>query len=232
MPCASAIDRRRVSFGDDVGVAVRVVANEWPARFLAPRLGGLVSAHERLTVALAESHREPDLERREADVFVRHGLPARGRVVRVRLGTIVAAIYGAAHFVAAHPEATTERRWRGCAWVAYDAPHEVFQSMAWLRERLGDRQPRVRASRVSLQLEAIRAGAGLGILPCFVGDADPTLVRVSAVIGDLDHDYWLLVHPDLRAVPHIRRVIDWIRDAFTEQRAALRGHVQGGMRRP
>jgi DNA-binding transcriptional LysR family regulator len=211
---------------------VRIVANEWAARFLAPRLAALGAAHERFTVALAESHREPDLERREADLFVRHGLPARGRVVRVRLGTIVAALYGAAHYVAAHPEATTERRWRGCAWVAYDAPHEVFQSMAWLRERLGDGQPRVRASRLSLQLEAIRAGAGLGILPCFVGDADPTLVRVSAVISELDHDYWLLVHPDLRGVARIRRVIDGIRNAFTEQRAALRGQVQSSTRRP
>ena len=224
---ASAIDRRRASFGDEAGATVRIVTNEWPARFLAPQLGALVAAHERLSVALAESHLEPDLERREADVFIRHGAPARGRLVRVRLGTIAAAIYGAADFVSAHPEATTERRWRDCAWVAYDAPHEYFRSMAWLRERLGDVQPRVRASRVSLQLEAIRAGAGLGIVPCFIGDADPSLVRVTGVIDELDSDYWLVVHADLRAVARIRRVIDWIRHAFVVERPALRGHARG-----
>jgi DNA-binding transcriptional LysR family regulator len=220
---ASAIDRRRASFGDEPDTAVRVVTNEWPARFLAPRLGALVAAHERLTVALAESHLEPDLERREADVFVRHPAPARGRLVRVRLGTICAAVYGAVEFVGANPEAATDQRWRSCAWVAYDAPHEVFRSMVWLRERLGDRPPRVRANRVALQLEAIRAGAGLGILPCFVGDADPALVRVTGVIDALDCDYWLLVHPDLRSVARIRRVIDWIRKAFADQRVTLRG---------
>jgi DNA-binding transcriptional LysR family regulator len=220
---AAAIDRRRAGFGSDAGGAVRVVAGEWVARFLAPRLAAFAAAHDGIAVSLAESHTDPDLERREADLFIRHGLPARGRVIRMALGTMMGAIYGARDFVAAHPEATTEARWRRCAWVAYDAPHEYFRSMAWLAKRFGDHAPRVRASRVALQLEAIRAGAGLGILPCFVGDADPALVRLTAPIEELEADYWLLVHPDLRAVPRVRRVIDWIRAAFKDARPLLLG---------
>jgi DNA-binding transcriptional LysR family regulator len=200
-----------------------VVANEWAARFLAPRLGDLASSHEDLTVELAESHNDPDLDRREADLFVRHGLPARGHLVRVGLGAMAAAIYGAETYVAANAAAKTEHRWHRCAWVAFDSPHEYFRTMTWLAARLGDRPPRVRASRVALQLEAIRAGAGLGILPCVVGDDDPSLVRVTSPIEEIEHDYWLLVHPDLRAVPRVRRVTDWIRTTFKESRPALLG---------
>jgi len=116
--------------------------------FLAPHLAGLTSAHRDLTVELDETHLEPDLDPREADLFVRHGLPARGHLVRVGLG-----------------------------------------------------------------VEAIRAGAGLGILPCFVGDADPTLARLTAPIAELGADYWLVV----------RRLIDWVRAAFKEGRPALQG---------
>src|SRR5437867_549496 len=109
-------------------------------------------------------------------------------------------------------------------WVArFLAPHEYFRSMAWLMERLGDRRPQVRASRFSLQVEAIRAGAGLGILPCFVGDADARLVRLTAPITELGADYWLLVHPDLKMVPRVRLLIDWIRTAFKDSRRALQG---------
>jgi DNA-binding transcriptional LysR family regulator len=114
---------------------------------------------------------DPDLDRCEADLIVRDGLPARGRLVRAGLGAIAGAIYGADVFVDAHPEARTDARWRRCPWVAYDVPHEYFRPMAWLAKRLGDRVARVRASRIALRLEAIRAGAGLGILPCFIGDA-------------------------------------------------------------
>ena len=219
---ATAIDRRRAGFGPDVGGAVRLMTGEWVARYLAPRLGDLAAAHADLTITLAETHQDPDLERREADLYVKHGLPARGRLIRTRLGSLLPAIYGARPYVEAHPDAKTEARWRRCAWVAYDVPHESFRSMAWLAQRLADRTPRVRANRIGLQIEAIRAGAGLGILPCFVGDTDPALVRVTAPIGELEADYWLLVHPDLRAVPRVRRVIEWIRMVFKEPRPAAR----------
>ena len=129
---ATAIDRRRVAFGDEGGAVVRVAAGECPARFLAPRLAGLAATSADLTVELVDTHGEPDLDRREADLFVRHGLPARGHLVRVGLGTMAAAIYGATHLVEAQPAARTDARWRTCPWVAYDAPHEYFRSMAWL----------------------------------------------------------------------------------------------------
>lgn len=215
---ATAIDRRRAAFDDDRGGTVRVVANEWGARFLAPRLGALAETHPELTVSLAESHLEPDLDRREADLLLSHGLPARGHLVRMGLGAITAAVYGSAGFVDAHPEARTEARWLRCAWVAYDAPHEYFSTMTWLSERLGDRKPRVRASRIALQLEAIRAGAGLGILPCFLGDAELALVRLTPPIEELTADYWLIQHPDMRAVPRVQRVAKWIVAAFKERR--------------
>jgi DNA-binding transcriptional LysR family regulator len=227
---ATAIDRRRAAFGDDAGGVVRIAAGEWAAHFLAPRLAHLAAAHRDLAVELAETHDEPDLGRREADLFVRHGLPARGHLVRIGLGAMAAAIYGARSLVEVQPAARTEARWRACPWVAYDAPHEYFRSMAWLAERTGDRRPRIRASRFGLQLEAVRAGAGLGILPCFVGDAHPALVRLTAPIAELANDQWLLVHPDLRAVPRVRRAMDWIRATYREARPLLQPG-RAGLRR-
>lgn len=220
---ATALDRRGAAFGAEAGGVVRVAAAEWAARFLAPHLGALAERHPDITVELVETHLEPDLGRREADLFVRHGLPSRGSLIRVALGTMATAVYGTTGFVDAQAAARTDARWRACAWVAYDTPHEYFRTMAWLAERLRDRPARVRANRVALQLEAIRAGAGLGLLPCFVGDADPTLVRVSAPIADLTVDYWLLVHPDLKTVLRVRRVSDWIRATFKDARAELQG---------
>jgi len=220
---ATTIDRRRMAFGEDGAGVVRVSAGEWPARFLAPRLAALSGKLGALTVELVETHNEPDLDRREADLLIRHGLPARGHLVRIGLGTVEAAVYGATSLVEAQPAARTEARWRACPWVAYDAPHEYFGSMAFLLGHLGERRPRVRASRFSLQLEAIRAGAGLGILPCFVGDQDPMLVRLTAPIPELSHDYWLVVHPDLKTVPRVRLLIDWIRTAFREGKSVLLG---------
>jgi DNA-binding transcriptional LysR family regulator len=226
---ATSIERRRAAIGEDGPAGVRIATHEWVAQFLAPHLKDLAEATPEIAVSLAEMHQEPDLDRHEADIFIRHGLPARGHLVRLGLGTIAAAIYGARRYVDEHPEARTEARWRRCAWVAFDAPHEYFRTMAWLRERLADGTPRVRASRVALQLEAIRAGAGLGILPCFLGDPDASLERLTAPIEELAADYWLLFHPDLRGVPRVRRAAEWAVALFKAERATLRG-VRGGRR--
>jgi DNA-binding transcriptional LysR family regulator len=220
---ATVIDRRGSTFGDEAGGLVRVAAHEWAARFLAPRLAALADTHRDLTVELVETHLDPDLDRREADLFVRHAVPARGHLMRVGLGSMATAVYGALRVAETCPAARTEARWRECPWVAYDTPHEYFRSMAWLAEKVGERRPRVRANRVSLQLEAVRAGAGLGLLPCFAGDADPALVRLSAPIADLVIDYWLISHPDLKTVARVRRVADWIRTVFRDARPALLG---------
>ena len=222
---ATAIERRRAALSDGAGGIVRIAAGEWAAHFLASRLGRLAAIHPELTVELVEAHVDPDLDRHEADLLVSHGLRARGHLVRIGLGGMAVAIYGAPALVERQPAARTEARWRACPWVAYDAPHEYFRSMAWLAERLGGRRPRIGASRTWLQVEAIRAGAGLGLLPCFIGDADPALVRLSAPIADLTEveDRWLLVHPDLRNVPRVRVAIEWIRAAFRQARAELLG---------
>ncbi|NDH61962.1 MAG: LysR family transcriptional regulator [Alphaproteobacteria bacterium] len=72
---------------------------------------------------------------------------------------------------------------------------------------------------------AVRAGAGLAILPCYLGDTDPGLKRVGGVIADVIVDQWLLVHRDLRALPRVRAVMDAVVDLFQRERPLLEGRT-------
>jgi DNA-binding transcriptional LysR family regulator len=81
----------------------------------------------------------------------------------------------------------------------------------------------LRASRMTMQLAAIRSGSGKGILPCYVGDSDPLLERLTSPIPEIAADYWVIVHRDLRRAVCVRAVMDWVRAAFAEQRDALAG---------
>jgi len=55
------------------------------------------------------------------------------------------------------------------------------------------------------------------------GDAHPSLLRLTPPIEEVEADYWLLVHPDLKTVPRARHVMERIRGVFKASRAALRG---------
>jgi len=81
----------------------------------------------------------------------------------------------------------------------------------------------LRASSLLMHAEAIRAGTGRGVLPCYVGDSHPLLERLTAPIPELSATYWIVVHRDLRRSPCVRAVIDWILQVFSEQRHLIAG---------
>jgi DNA-binding transcriptional LysR family regulator len=58
----------------------------------------------------------------------------------------------------------------------------------------------LRASNMPMQLAAIRAGAGRGLLPRFIGDDDRLLERLTPPMLEIAAEYWIIAHRALRPV--------------------------------
>ena len=69
---------------------------------------------------------------------------------------------------------------------------------------------------------AAKTGFGLAVLPCFMGDADPALVR-AFVDDDWRYGLWLLIHRDLRQTARVRAFIDFIDEAIERHRDLFEG---------
>ncbi len=95
----------------------------------------------------------------------------------------------------------------------------------WVLDLLGGARPGVRVNNWLVLQRAVRVGAGLAVLPCYLGDADPALSRVGSVLHEVAADQWLLVHRDLRALPRVRAVIDALVRLFQAERAAIEGRL-------
>ncbi len=61
----------------------------------------------------------------------------------------------------------------------------------------------------------MRAGSGVAILPVYLAETDPDLVRLGPVIDELNEGLWLLTHPDLKMSGRVRAVLDHIADERT-----------------
>jgi hypothetical protein len=60
------------------------------------------------------------------------------------------------------------------------------------------------------------------VLPCHLGDVEPTLVRVSPqVLGR--RPMFLVVHPDLARVARVRVVMDFVVEMMTSEARLLEG---------
>jgi DNA-binding transcriptional LysR family regulator len=219
---AESIHRRSAGLTDTARGVVRVSAGEAMAALIARHLPWLRARLKHIEFELNASHTLANLSRREADLLIREQVPDLAGIVTRKLGRVVYAIYGHPDLAVGKP---TEARLRTLPWLGFDDDHSYMPGQAWLQELLAGTRPVVRANNWLVLHEAARAGTGLAVLPCYLGDADPMLRRVGGVIGSVFADQWLLVHRDLRALPRVRAVMDAVIELFHNERSLLEGRA-------
>lgn len=81
-------------------------------------------------------------------------------------------------------------------------------------------------SELQAQIVAAKASMGLAVLPCFIGDADPLLVRVPASQTHLYGTLWLLTHGETRMTKRVRLFGDFIQGRLSNHAQLLAGLVE------
>jgi len=210
------LERRHGAASPVLSGTVRVSTGECAAGFLARCLSGptTTALPSGITLELVEARQSANLARREADMALRHQPPDRGDYYVSKAGTFACAVY-------------RRRGAEASAWITYTEEQAHYEPARWVQQQIEKtREPvALRASSMLMHLEAIRAGTGRGVLPCYVGDGHPLLERVTAPIPEIAAEYWIIVHRDMRRSACVRAVIDWIKALFAEQRDVLAGVV-------
>jgi DNA-binding transcriptional LysR family regulator len=67
-----------------------------------------------------------------------------------------------------------------------------------------------RTTDAETQIAALRQGLGIATLPCFVGDADPLLVRVPGTDLHLYGTLWILTQGETRKTKRVRLFTDFV----------------------
>jgi molybdate transport repressor ModE-like protein len=196
---------------------VRVTTNDTLlASFLPEVLRELRRRCPAITLEVTTTSARLDLSRREADIALRPGGAPPEEVIGRRLGDIASAVYAPAKLAA-------PRDLGAASWIAPDDSLSHLASYRWIAAGGLAERVVLRTNSLLNICHAIRAGLGVGILPCYLGDAMKGVRRVRAPIPELASAFWLLVHPDLRRVPRIRTVLDELPKLVQPYRALLAG---------
>ncbi len=172
------------------------------SQFLAPRLGVLRRLYPNLHLTLLGDKAVASLSQQEADLAVRISRPREASSVARKIGTMEFWLYAAPGY-----EDKPQAEWE---FVAYDASMDQALEQAWLRDFAGDRPIVLRANDLVSQIAAARAGVGIAALPCFVASQDPGLAALSVDLKRAARDIYLIVHADLRRVPAVRAVLEFL----------------------
>src|SRR5262249_6008271 len=74
----------------------------------------------------------------------------------------------------------------------------IARASKWLRDHGGEERIVYKVNTMLGLAEVAAGGVGLALLPCFIGETVPGLVRLCEPIAELQGELWLLTHPDLR----------------------------------
>ena len=190
--------------------------------FLAADLCAFSRLYPGIDLDLDLTDRFSDLARLEADVSIRMAHDVTDDVAGRRLVQYSKTIY-AARDVAKNLGPTSGTHDDRLNWIGW---HGGDGDISWAR---GTPYPNVSVRHNlpnhALQAELARAGMGLTMLPCFLGDREPGLVRVPGAAPVPDRSIWLLLRHDLRRTARVRAFVDFIVAAILDHRELLEGHI-------
>lgn len=207
---------------DHVSGTVRIGAPDgFGVAFLAPRLGRLAAANPDLTIQLVPVPRTFSLSRREADIAITVERPSEGRLVAGKLVDYTLGLYASKNYVREFGLPVSRGSLKDHRLVGYVEDLVINPSLAYAPEIDPDWQARFSISSALGQVEAVRSGAGIGILHSFIARGHDDLVPVTA-LPKINRAYWLVYHESMRPLRRVQTVAGFITSDVEGERHIFR----------
>ena len=177
--------------------------------FLARALGKLANTHPDLTIQLVPLPRTFSLSRREADIVVTLDRPKQGRLIIKKLTDYSLSIYASEGYLTQHGAVRSPDDLDGRLFITHVEDFVYSRALDYAAE-LGQRMKRhYECGSVVAQMEAVRAGHGIGILHDYAAVQFPELKRLLPEMR-FTRTYWLMSHPDTHRTARVAAVYDYV----------------------
>lgn len=180
--------------------------------FLVTPLATLATRHASLDIDVTSDLRSVSLERRETDIALRFGRPDDGHVIAKFLVTIGFGFYATARWQK-HIEAGSPP-----TFVGFDEANAALPEATWLDRHFPHARLAFRGNSHLAQAAAARTGAGIAMLPHFIGRDDRKLVGCELKHTPPSRELWLLTRREGRKDTATRTVADFLVQLFANER--------------
>lgn len=213
---------------DPVTGVVRMTATDgFSAYIAAPAVAKLRRDHPGLSVEIVTVTRRALQQRSGLDIEVVVGEPQVHRAEAFRLGEYVLGMYASRSYLVENgtPDSVESLTTHPLVYFVdsmlqvddLDAPRRLVPAM----------RDGVSSTNVFVHVEATRAGAGIGFLPCFMGDRHADLVRLLPEQFAERLPYWMVLRPDSMRRPAVAAVVQAVHEEVTANRESLLGRGAG-----
>ncbi|MEU2042469.1 LysR family transcriptional regulator [Nocardia niwae] len=203
---------------------VRLSATDgFSAYIAAPAAAEVRRRHPRISVEIVAITRRASQQRSGLDLEIVVGEPQVHRATATHLADYCLGLYGSREYLHEHgAPATIDDLSRYPLVYFIDSMLQV-DDLDLASSFVPAMRESVTSTNVFVHVEATRAAAGLGLLPCFMADRHPDLVRVLADSVTVTLGYWLVARTETLRRPEVAAVVTAIRAVVADQRDTLLG---------
>lgn len=205
----------------DTAVAgtVRVGAPDgFGVSFLAPRLGRLTARHPELKIQLVPVPRSFSLSQREADIAITLERPEQGRLVSSKLTDYTLGLYASRDYLAESGTPETVEDLKSHRRVGYVEDLIFTASLNFTGEIMRSWDASFEISSATGQTEAVRSGAGIGILHDYIARQHGELVRLLPATS-IRRAYWTTWHESASDLVRVRTVAEFVQEIVRQEHA-------------
>jgi len=213
---------RRVS-GHDLRLTgpVRVTVPDPLVPCVTPIFADFAKEQPGIEVTLALGAGFVDLAHRAADVAIRIAGEPPPDLVGQRVCTVNVAIYGTETYL----RGRSTKNLAALDWITLERGSDMAFAK-WLEATHPDAHVSLRVSTPWGLREAVDAGAGIGLMPCALGEMMPHWRRLK-MVPEIAAPLWVLSHRDLRTTTRVRVLRDFVANALRAKRAMIEGTSRG-----
>ncbi len=185
--------------------------------FLAPRMGRLIERYPELKIQLVPVPRSFSLSQREADIAITLERPEQGRLVSSKLTDYTLGLYASRDYLAQHGKPEDVDALKAHPRIGYVEDLIFTASLNFSGEVMRSWDAGFEISTAIGQTEAVRSGAGIGILHDYIARQYQELVRILPQVS-IRRAYWTTYHESARDLVRVRSVIDFLQELVDEER--------------
>jgi len=192
---------------------------------LTPLLARYSKEYPDISLDIVLTNQALSLSKRDADVAIRATDAPPESLVGRRIADLAWAIYGHPSDFPQEGEAPDIAELYQMRWVAFNENFSDSRTARYIRERVAAERIVLKLNTVMGLTEAIENKLGIGPLPCFIGDPNPDLIRLTAPLPEMASSLWLLTHSDLRHSVRVRSFMDFMAVELTRLRRLIEGNL-------
>ncbi len=202
--------------------SIRFVTAESIANSIVlPKLHEFERAHPGVGLEIVTGKVTASLNRREADVTLTLMRPTESDILIRKVGQARFGLYGSLSYLETLPT-NPDQQLESARILGWSDRFSHLETSQMLATIAGHAQGQLLLHSMRGQLIAAKEGLGLAMLPCILGDAEPTLTRVNQSEDSLE-DIWLATHRDLKQSQKVSAFIDFLLRVMRDADSALMG---------